>query len=89
MSEALIAGLRHADRVPASRLLASDINDSRLTSLQQTYKIGTTRSNCAVAQEADILVLAVEPQDNSLVVYFVDIDPGADHYTIKISLSEK
>jgi pyrroline-5-carboxylate reductase len=62
MSEALIAGLRHADRVPASRLLASDINDSRLTSLQQTYKIGTTRSNCAVAQEADILVLAVEPQ---------------------------
>ncbi len=34
-------------------------------------------------------VLAVEPQDNSLVVYFVDIDPGADHYTIKISLSEK
>jgi pyrroline-5-carboxylate reductase len=62
MSEALIAGLRHADRVSASRLLASDVDDSRLSYLHQAYTIGTTRSNRLVAKGADILVLAVEPQ---------------------------
>ena len=62
MSEALIAGLLHANRLPPHRLLASDIDDSRLTGLHQRYNIATTRSNCAVAQAADIVVLAVEPQ---------------------------
>ena len=62
MAEALIAGLLHTDRRAAHRLLASDIDESRLTWLHQTYNIGTARSNRTVAQEADVLVLAVEPQ---------------------------
>ena len=62
MTEALIAGLLHANLLPAARILASDIMDMRLTWLEHTYKIGTTHSNRAVAQAADILVLAVEPQ---------------------------
>jgi pyrroline-5-carboxylate reductase len=62
MTEALIAGLLHAKLLPSAGLLASDIIDSRLTWLEYTYKIGTIRSNRAVAQGADILVLAVEPQ---------------------------
>ncbi len=62
MAEALIAGLLHANRLPPARLLASDIDESRLTWLNQTYKIRTASDNTIVAQEADILVLAVEPQ---------------------------
>ena len=62
MAEALIAGLLHAKRLPPVQLLASDIDPSRLTWLQDTYGIGTAPANPAVAQEADILVLAVEPQ---------------------------
>jgi pyrroline-5-carboxylate reductase len=62
MAEALIAGLLHANRLAPGRLLASDIDESRLTRLQHTYKIRTAPSNAAAAREADILVLAVEPQ---------------------------
>ena len=62
MAEALIAGLLHGEQLPSERLLASDIDRSRLTWLQHTFRIRTTGSNRAVAQQADILVLAVEPQ---------------------------
>ena len=62
MSEALIAGLLHAGLLPPGRVLASDIDGSRLAALSRNHAIRTTRSNPEVAQEADILVLAVEPQ---------------------------
>jgi pyrroline-5-carboxylate reductase len=62
MTEALIAGLLHANLLPGAGILASDIIETRLTWLEHTYKIGTTHSNRTVAQGADILVLAVEPQ---------------------------
>ncbi len=62
MAEALIAGLLHANRLPPSQLMASDIDGARLTRLHQTYKIDMAGSNRDVAERADILVLAVEPQ---------------------------
>jgi hypothetical protein len=34
-------------------------------------------------------VVALEPDDDHLTVYFVDIDPGADRHSIKISMQEK
>jgi pyrroline-5-carboxylate reductase len=62
MAEALIAGLLHGKRRSPTQLLASDIDPSRLMWLRHTYRIETASSNAAVAREADILVLAVEPQ---------------------------
>jgi len=62
MAEALIAGLLHADLTPSARLVASDIDASRLAAVNQAYRIRTHVNNRAVAKEADILVLAVEPQ---------------------------
>jgi pyrroline-5-carboxylate reductase len=62
MAEALIAGLLHANRLPADRLLASDIDESRLFWIQDAYAIRTAKDNVTVAHEADVLVLAVEPQ---------------------------
>lgn len=62
MAEALIAGLLHAKRLPPAQLLASDIDPSRLTWLHHTFKIRTVATNTSLAREADILVLAVEPQ---------------------------
>jgi clan AA aspartic protease (TIGR02281 family) len=34
-------------------------------------------------------VIAMEPTDDGLTIYFVDIAPGADRYSIKVSLPEK
>lgn len=62
MAEALIAGLLHADLLPAERLVASDIDGCRLSALRRSHNIRTTKSNPEVAEEADILILAVEPQ---------------------------
>jgi pyrroline-5-carboxylate reductase len=62
MAEALIAGLLHADPASSTRLVASDVDASRLTAVHQAYDIHTSVSNRTVAKEADILVLAVEPQ---------------------------
>jgi pyrroline-5-carboxylate reductase len=62
MAEALIAGLLHANRLSPSHLMASDIDGARLTRLHQTYNIEMAGSNRGVAEKADILVLAVEPQ---------------------------
>ena len=62
MAEALIAGLLHTNRLSSSQLMASDIDGTRLTRLHQTYKIEMAVTNRGVAERADILVLAVEPQ---------------------------
>ena len=62
MAEALIAGLLHAGLVSAQRLLASDVDGSRLLALRRSHDIRTTRSNVEVAEQVDVLVLAVEPQ---------------------------
>jgi len=79
MAEALIAGLLHAGQVAAAGLLASDIEDSRLTDLRQAYGISTTRNNRQVAHETDIVVLAVEPQilDGVLVEIAGAVQPDA------------
>jgi hypothetical protein len=34
-------------------------------------------------------IIAMEPQEDRLAVYFIDLEAGADHYSIKISMSEK
>jgi len=62
MTEALVGGLLHGNRFSPSRLIASDIDQSRLSWVQQTYHIEGVRDNCKVAEKADILILAVEPQ---------------------------
>lgn len=62
MAEALIAGLLHAKRLTPAQLYASDIDQSRLAWLHHTYGIRTVPTNSIVAREADMLVLAVEPQ---------------------------
>lgn len=62
MAEALVAGLLHAGLLSPECLLASDVDGSRLAALHRSHGIRTTPNNSDVAQEADILVLAVEPQ---------------------------
>jgi pyrroline-5-carboxylate reductase len=62
MAEALISGLLYGRRIAPAQLLASDINASRVARLHETYKIEAAPTNRDVAKQANILVLAVEPQ---------------------------
>ena len=85
MAEALIAGLLHAQLVSAAQLLASDVDESRLTWLHRTYGIRPASGNHAVAQEADILVLAVEPQILDGVL--LEIAAAVDANTLIVSVA--
>ena len=62
MTEALISGLLHGKRITPAQLLASDINASKVARLRENYKIEAASTNRDVAKQADVLVLAVEPQ---------------------------
>lgn len=62
MAEALIAGLLHGRCLPSSRIIASDINAARRDAIRHRYDIVVTDTNREAAEQADVVVLAVEPQ---------------------------
>jgi len=61
MAEALIAGLRRAGHDGAN-IRVSDLQQQRRDFLSATYAVETTADNSEVAKHADVLVLAVKPQ---------------------------
>ena len=62
MAGALIKGLLHANVTDPSKIIASDVKADRLEMLAAAHKIRTTLDNHALVREADVLVLAVKPQ---------------------------
>jgi pyrroline-5-carboxylate reductase len=65
MAEALIRGL-HANKViPASRIIATDVRPERLEELKRAFGIHVMADNATAVREADIIVLAVKPQQMS------------------------
>jgi len=63
MAQALIKGLRGAGLYKAGDILVSDIRPQRLEYLKQQYDITTVENNSDIARRADIVVLAVKPQN--------------------------
>jgi len=68
MAEAMIRGLLKAQLLGPQEILASDVTAERLTFLQQTFGIRTSRDNAEVAGKADIVLFAVKPQIMSPVL---------------------
>jgi pyrroline-5-carboxylate reductase len=62
MAEALIAGLLHGQCLPPSRIIASDIDAARRDAIRYLYDIAVTDRNREATEQADVVVLAVEPQ---------------------------
>lgn len=61
MAEALVAGLLSSGH-PADKIMLSDIKAERLDQLTEQYGVETSQNARAVASMADVLVLAVKPQ---------------------------
>lgn len=61
MGGALAAGLVSSGRVPPAAILVSDVAPERLRRLEQELKVRTLQDNRLLAQEADIVLLAVKP----------------------------
>jgi pyrroline-5-carboxylate reductase len=79
MAEAILSGLLAQQSYAAADVIVSDVSDSRLAALSQTYGITATRSNLEVAQAASIVLLAVKPQTLSkITAEFFDVDIACD-----------
>ena len=61
MARSLIGGLIH-DGYPARLIRVADPDQARLQGLATDFAVGTSVDNHAVAAEADVLVLAIKPQ---------------------------
>ncbi len=62
MGEAMIGGLLHHDLVEPDAITASDLDEGRLSAVEQRFKIRTTRDNRSAVREAGLVVLSVKPQ---------------------------
>jgi pyrroline-5-carboxylate reductase len=63
MGGVLAGGIVSRKLVPASHVMVSDIAVERLDELAKTYGIAVTQDNKQAARDADILILAVKPQN--------------------------
>lgn len=68
MAEALIRGLLVNKLLQPRQLIVTDVRADRLEDLQKTFNIRTTQDNVAAVREADIILLAVKPQQMSAVL---------------------
>jgi len=63
MAEALISGLTASGPATAGSLLAHDVQPGRLADMAGRFGLATPGSNARVAEQADVLVIAVKPKD--------------------------
>ncbi len=68
MGEALIRGLLVARTVTPSQIIATDVRPERLESLAKSFGIRTSGDNVKAVADADVVLLAVKPQQMSAVL---------------------
>ncbi|MEE8379752.1 MAG: pyrroline-5-carboxylate reductase [Gammaproteobacteria bacterium] len=61
MASSLIGGLV-ADHVDPKQISVADINDNQRENLAARYSVSTSADNQAIAAEADVVILAIKPQ---------------------------
>lgn len=62
MAEAILCGLLAEDLVPVSQIVASDLSEDRRSRLVTEYGVEVTADNAVAVRGADVVVLAVKPQ---------------------------
>ncbi len=62
MGEAIIQGLLAGKKVSPGQILASDLNTEKLNLLSKKFKIKIAENNSQAVKKADIVILAVKPQ---------------------------
>jgi len=85
MGEALIRGLVTSGRLKADQIRVSDIDTTRLHSLETTYGILTTAGNLHLARAAEVIIVAVKPHHVDGVL--AEIRDSLDHLPLVISIA--
>ncbi|WP_258359348.1 pyrroline-5-carboxylate reductase [Moorella sulfitireducens (nom. illeg.)] len=74
MGEALIRGLLQSSLVPAAGILAWDIRRERLQELEATYGLRAVKGREELVSKADIIILAVKPQNVKEALNTLQVD---------------
>src|SRR5689334_12231307 len=85
MTEALIAGLLHDKQLSPLFLIASDVDAFRCECIRARFGINTTIHNREAAADANVLVLAVEPQHLDEVL--LELAGGIRDTTLVVSVA--
>lgn len=85
MGEAMIRGMLRSGQTAPSRVIASDCNSGRLRYLKSRYRLRTSHFNATLVEIADIIILAVKPQDIQRVC--VEIRPHLRKNQVVISIA--
>ncbi len=85
MAEALIRGILNVGLRRPEQIVASDIRPERLQEVGRTFEAVQAESNAEAAQVAEIIILAVKPQDASEALS--SIAPVVDEHHLLISIA--
>lgn len=84
MAEALVRGILKAKMAAPEQIMISDIIDSRLKYLTDTYSVSTSTNSQAIAQKADLLFFTVKPQ--TLANVLETVAPAVAKTTLVVSI---
>ncbi|RMF89597.1 MAG: pyrroline-5-carboxylate reductase [Nitrospinota bacterium] len=85
MAEALIKGVREAELVKAEQILVTDLIEKRRDYLQARYHVEPVLENRQAVSRADIVILAVKPQDIEVVLQ--EIQPAVTDRHLLVSIA--
>ena len=85
MGGVIIGGIVSRNLAPAGNVTVADKVKERLEELKESYGIGGTEDNRKAAKAADIVILAVKPQDMGTVLS--DLSPVIDNKKVVISIA--
>lgn len=85
MGYAFISGICRSSLIPAENLIIGGRNEERLEHIQEQFGVRATTKNTVVAKTADILILAVKPQQYKDIIH--EIKDSVKEHTIIISIA--
>jgi pyrroline-5-carboxylate reductase len=85
MGEAILKGLLAAQLIKAQQITVTDIAETRLAYLRETYTVQTLTDNAKAVAPADLIIVAVKPQDVALIIQ--GIAPVVDEQQVVISIA--
>ena len=85
MGEAILKGLIAAQLMKPQQVAVTDIIEARLAYLRETYAVQALTDNAKAVAPADLIIVAVKPQD--IVQTIQGIAPAVDDHKVLISIA--
>ncbi|MDP8261504.1 MAG: pyrroline-5-carboxylate reductase [Candidatus Kappaea frigidicola] len=85
MAGAIIKGMLASKAVSAKSVLVSDVKKNTLLNLSKRLGVKPILKNANLMKEADVLIIAVKPQDIKIVLEDIERDVKSSHIIISIA----